>query len=145
MASSKLSGRRYRGSYPPYCLTSPLPGPVIPPGSPGNTLQTFARWTDLDPLAPGDQSRLFTLARVGPGNTYFGQSFPSGDRLTLLVAQIGTEYYWDFTLEIWDVYRTPETFTWSNVFVNLHQPFDSHLLQDIILPKLDYRYVHTYN
>lgn len=140
MASSSLSGRRYRGSYPPYCIPRPPIGPVIPPTLPALRLQTYARWTDLDPIAPGDQYCYFTLNWIGPTVLFRGSSSRSGDRLVVAIEQLGSTPYWDVTLQIYDPYRFPETFVWHGVHVDPKKPFDTRTLHDIILPTKDYRY-----
>lgn len=139
MASNKFSGRRYRGHYPAYCWPTPRPGPAVPPGSPALRLWCMCRWTDLDPLGPADQMAMFPLERVGPGNIYFGESAPAGDRLNLHAEQLGTTPYWTIILSVWDPWRTPEHWTWPGVFINPNLPFDTRLLQDVFIPNHDYR------
>lgn len=140
MASSSLSGRRYRGSYPPYCIATPPAGPIIPPGLPALRLQSFARWTDLDPLAPGDQYAYFDLKWIGPDPVFRGSTSPAGDRLAIAIEQLGSTPYWDVTLQIYDPYRFPETFVWHGVHVDPTKPFDTRMLADIHVPTKDYRY-----
>lgn len=119
----------------------PPAGPVIPPGLPALRLQSFARWTDLDPEAPGDQYAYFKLNWIGPDPLFRGSSSPHGDRLVVAVEQLGSTPYWDVTLQIYDPYRFPETFVWHGVPVDPRKPFDTRKLHDIVLPEKDYRYV----
>ncbi len=143
MASNKFSGRRYRGHYPPYCIKQPPPGPPLAIGAPATKLQCFARWTDLDPTAPGDQTATFNLPRLGPNNRYRGQSAAKGDRLELEVEQIGTSDYWNVNFWIWDQYRNPEDWHWPNVFIDPTKPFDTYTLSDINIHHVDFRLVRA--
>ncbi len=139
MVSSLLSGRIKPGRPPPICKKGPEPGPWPPDGAPAIQLNAYARWTDLDPIAPYSQAAVFQLARTGPGNIYFGRSNPSDVRLEIRVAQPAPSPYWNITIWTYDPGAPAEDFTWNNVYVDPDKPFDTYLLSDIVEPGFDFR------
>lgn len=104
-------------------------------------MQTFARWTDLDPEAPGNQYAYFRMHWIAPKPLFRGSTSPAGDRLLVELQKNKVGPYWKITLKIYDPYRDPETFAWEDIYVDPTKPFDTRMLSDVHVPCKDFRYV----
>lgn len=139
--SSKFNPSSPHQAPPPQCHKSPEPTPIpIPPGFP-EQLSAWVHWRDWDPLAPGEQASSFSLRQQGPAGNYHGCSASSGDRTCLTVSFTPGTGSATVLLEYWDPYRNPDSFNMGPAQVDPDKPFDTGLLQDIVIPAIDFRYV----
>ena len=140
MPSNRLSGRAYIGGPPPVCRRGPVGfAPLGPPASPPG-LSAWARWTDLDPLAPAETSGILKLRRELP-DQYWGSRKFKGVQLDLLVVRLPARNIWNVRFSIWDPWRFPETDEWPEVPVDPRLPFDSGWLTIVYVNFRDFREV----
>lgn len=99
----------------------------------------MAHWRDMDPLQPTDLASYIDCFQQGGAASYFGRSNSESPRLELRVEQSAGTGLWAVELAIYDPWRNPEVFTWSGILIPPHLPFDTGLLQEVIVPGLDFR------
>lgn len=139
MASSKFNRRPVPRRRPPICRPPPKePYDPVPEEKP-RQLAGFARWTDLDPAIehPPDTHGYLALQKIDELPTYRGQTLPNTYHL---VATVQLKTPPDVFLVKLDLYHDnylEESHSWPAVQV--HFPFDTGLLTDVVIPNQDYR------
>lgn len=137
--SSKFSMPGPPSRKPPICHRSPPCLDPLEPGAAPRRLNSMARWIDLDPLAPTDMAAYIDLQPTGPPWSYAGANPPTGYRLELECFRSVPPVLWSVVYRIYDPYRNPETFGWSNIYVDPDKPFDTGLLLHVFIAGSDYR------
>ncbi len=143
MSSSKFSSSPPAHKRPPVCHKSPPDSKPPLPETPPRQLQASIHQVDLDPLATSNQRAFFQITRNAASTDYFGRTAPAGIRLELTFKPAATPNNWNAKLDVWDAYRHPETFTYSNVFVDPLNPFDTGLFGDVIISGRDFRRIQV--
>ena len=139
MCSSKFSAPKLAYKIPVVCKPPPPPITLIAPPTLPLQLQASVSDKDYDPLAWREDSQRFPLQKIPGQNAYFGRSAPAGDRYELTLTRLADPNYWNLTLDIFDPYRQPETFSFPNRYVDSSKPFDTHLIYEEHIPGLDFR------
>ncbi len=130
---------RQRLKTPAVChKAQPPPVPIIPGALP-HQLHGFIKWLDVDPGKTIDHATYIRLSKDPAGARYYGTSPPGFVRLSAELYQHPALKDWEITIFAWDPWRNPETYTWSHVKIDLQKPFDTALLQDLVVPAEDFR------
>lgn len=125
---------------PAYCwysvFTTPLPLPYIGPAR----LHCYARWTDLDPVAPLDVSVYLSLLRRGTiPFVWQGLIRKLGVLFIVRFERRAALQRWILTLTVWDPYRNPEVFEWNDVQMHDRKAWESEFLHWAHIPGVDFR------
>ena len=139
MPSNRFNLRPVPTRRPSICHPPPVvPYPPVPLTRPRN-LNGFFRWTDLDPALEHkpDLTGYLELAQVNPLPIYQGTSPKNRFHVVARVQVQTPPSRYLITLELWELGACLESHSWSDHQV--HFPFDTGLLTDILSPGQDYR------
>lgn len=139
MSSSKFSSRPPARKRPVICKAGP-PGSDPPmPDQPPIQINAFVAVADDDPAGPVKMQEVFTLSWSTKESLFYGQSAPRGDRLELWLRPTGIAATWNAVLNVWDPWRTPETFYYYGLYANPNEPWGIPTFGDVHISLRDFR------
>lgn len=125
----------------PYCVPPPLePLPEDIDGWPPYLIAS-AVWVDLESGAEAHYAETFRLDLIVAGLEYSGNSGPGFGTLELECSRTAYTDLWRIDFLVWDPWRTPEVFVWTNVREDPPDPFTLRPPPDVYVPREDYRQV----
>ena len=104
-------------------------------------LQASLELWDLDPADPIGATLYTTLQMIDPAPIYEGISPPAPNRALARVEKSILPNHWNVACILYPPTPTPGFWQWYDVYVNPSKPFDTGLLQKLVIPGMDYQKV----
>lgn len=139
MVTNTFNSSNPRPNPPAYCWYRKVPLPPILPLFPAPELNGYARWTDLDPLAPCDVAIFTTLQRTAGQWLWTGGITKGAVTLFIALHRTADPQPWRLEIRVYDPWRTPEIAVWEPLTMQLEPAWDTGLLTSVHIPAIDFR------
>lgn len=115
--------------WPPWPIDQPL------------LLHAYLDLWDLDPADPIGGAGYALLNMIDPAPTWTGVSPPGATQVGAAIGPAAAPNFWNVTATLFPPDHASATWLWNDVYINPTKNFDTRLLQQLVLPGLDYQNV----